>query len=142
MTDEFPEPTFPPGPSLEPPAEPRLRRSRTDRVFAGVCGGLGHYFRIDPVILRIVMVALIFAGVGLIAYLIAWIAIPEAAEGEPEAPIPARNQRATAVVLGTSLLAVGGLLLMRATMPWFHGPMFWPLVVIAGGAAIVATSRR
>ena len=55
-----------------------LRRSRTDRVFAGVCGGMGHYFRIDPIILRIVMVALIFAGVGLIAYLIAWIAIPKA----------------------------------------------------------------
>jgi phage shock protein C len=103
---------------------------------------MGHYFRIDPVILRIVMVALLFAGVGLIAYLIAWIAIPEAAEGEPEAPIPARNQPATAVVLGTSLLVVGGLLLMRATVPWFHGPMFWPLVVIAGGAVIVATSRR
>jgi phage shock protein C len=88
------------------------------------------------------MVALLFAGVGLIAYLIAWIAIPEAAEGEPEAPIPARNQRATAVVVGTSLLVVGGLLLMRATMPAFHGAMFWPLVVIAGGAVIVATSRR
>jgi hypothetical protein len=62
VTDEFPEPNFPAGPSLEPPAEPRLRRSRTDRVFAGVCGGMGHYFRIDPIILRIVMVALIFAG--------------------------------------------------------------------------------
>lgn len=128
MTDEFPEPNFPPGPSLEPPAEPRLRRSRTDRVFAGVCGGMGHYFRIDPIILRIVMVALIFAGVGLIAYLIAWIAIPEAAEGEPEAPIPARNQRATAVVLGTSLLAVGGLLLMRD-----HAVVSRPHVLAIGG---------
>ena len=56
--------------------------------------------------------------------------------------MPARNQRATAVVLGTSLLVVGALLLMRATLPWFHGPMFWPLVVIAGGAVIVAKSRR
>ena len=134
MTDQFPEPTFP-GPSPEPPAEPRLRRSRTDRVFAGVCGGLGHYFRIDPIILRIVMVALIFAGVGLIAYLIAWIAIPEAAEGEPEAPIPARNQRATAVVLGTSLLAVGVLLLMRATVP------AQPNSASSGWATITITRR-
>lgn len=41
-----------------------LRRSRQDKVLAGVCGGLGRYLGIDPVILRVLMVVLIFAGVG------------------------------------------------------------------------------
>lgn len=55
----------------------RLWRSRDNRVIAGVCGGLGEYFNIDPVILRIVWVLLIFgAGTGLLAYLIAWLVIP------------------------------------------------------------------
>jgi len=56
----------------------RLYRSRSDRKIAGVCGGLGSYFSLDPVIFRIVWVILILgAGVGLIAYLIAWLIIPQ-----------------------------------------------------------------
>jgi phage shock protein PspC (stress-responsive transcriptional regulator) len=55
----------------------RLFRSRTDRKIAGVCGGLGAYFDIDPVIIRIIWVALVLgAGVGLIAYVIFWIVVP------------------------------------------------------------------
>lgn len=56
----------------------RLYRSRSDRKIAGVCGGVAHYFGIDPVIPRIVWVALIFgAGAGLFAYVICWIVIPQ-----------------------------------------------------------------
>lgn len=56
----------------------RLYRSRTNRKVAGVCGGLGEYFNIDPTIIRIIWVALILgAGTGLIAYLIFWIVVPE-----------------------------------------------------------------
>lgn len=59
-------------------APKRLYRSRTDRKIAGVCGGLGKYFNMDPVIFRIVWVALALgAGVGIIAYLIFWLAVPE-----------------------------------------------------------------
>ena len=55
----------------------RLYRSRTNRKIAGVCGGLGAYFNIDPVFIRIVWVVLILgAGVGLLAYLICWLVIP------------------------------------------------------------------
>ena len=57
----------------------RLYRSPDSRVIAGVCGGLGAYFRIDPVILRILFVLLFFVnGVGLLAYIILWIAVPKA----------------------------------------------------------------
>ena len=68
----------------------RLYRSRTDKKIAGVCGGLAHYFGIDPVIPRIIWVVLIFgAGVGLLAYLICWIVIPmepETASGTTGTP--------------------------------------------------------
>ena len=56
----------------------RLYRSRTDRKIAGVCGGLGAYFQVDPVIFRIVWVVLALAGgLGLLAYLVAWFIIPQ-----------------------------------------------------------------
>ncbi len=55
----------------------RLYRSRTDKKIAGVCGGLAHYFGWDPVIPRIVFVALFLgAGTGLLAYVVCWIVIP------------------------------------------------------------------
>ncbi|MEI6681177.1 MAG: PspC domain-containing protein [Bacteroidota bacterium] len=55
----------------------RLFRSRKDRVIGGVCGGLGNYFNLDPVIIRVATVALFFAGfIGLLGYIIAWIIVP------------------------------------------------------------------
>jgi phage shock protein PspC (stress-responsive transcriptional regulator) len=62
---------------LAPPR--RLTRSTTDRMIAGVCGGLGEYTGIDPVIFRVVFaVATIMGGAGLIAYIVAWLVMPEA----------------------------------------------------------------
>jgi phage shock protein PspC (stress-responsive transcriptional regulator) len=56
----------------------KLYRSRSDRMIAGVCGGLGEYLSVDPVWLRLFFVLLLFAtGAGLWAYLILWIIIPE-----------------------------------------------------------------
>ncbi len=56
----------------------RLYRSRTDCKFAGVCGGLGEYYDVDPTLIRIITVILFFAhGIGLLAYIIAWIAMPK-----------------------------------------------------------------
>jgi len=55
----------------------RLYRSNTDKVIGGVCGGLGEYLEIDPVILRIIWAVLGFAGIGIIAYIISWIVIPK-----------------------------------------------------------------
>lgn len=57
--------------------EKRLYRSRTDRVLWGVCGGLAKYFDIDPTIVRVVAVLLIFAnGLGILAYIIMAIIVP------------------------------------------------------------------
>src|SRR4051794_17395926 len=63
-----------------PPAAPprrRLQCSRSDRVVAGVCGGLGDYFDVDPVIFRIAFVVLAFVGgAGFLLYPAAWLLIP------------------------------------------------------------------
>jgi phage shock protein C len=56
----------------------RLMRSRSDRMIAGVCGGLGHYFGVDPVIVRLIfLVSTILAIVPLILYPILWLIMPE-----------------------------------------------------------------
>lgn len=57
--------------------EKRLYRSRNDRMIWGVCGGLAHYFAIDPTIVRIIFVLLLFAnGAGILAYIVLAIVVP------------------------------------------------------------------
>jgi phage shock protein C len=56
----------------------RLYRSKRDRILGGVCAGLGNYLNLDPVLIRVGWVVAFFAaGIGFLAYLIAWIIIPE-----------------------------------------------------------------
>lgn len=56
----------------------RLYKSTTNRVLCGVCGGIGEYFNVDPTIIRLLFILLLFgAGSGLLAYIIAAIIIPE-----------------------------------------------------------------
>ena len=57
---------------------PRLMRDMRDRKIAGVCSGLARYLSLDVALVRIVMLTLaIGMGVGFIAYIIAWIAMPK-----------------------------------------------------------------
>ena len=54
-----------------------LRRSKTDKKWAGVCGGLAAYFGISSSIVRLLLILFTLAGgAGFIAYLIAWLIIP------------------------------------------------------------------
>jgi len=56
----------------------RLYRSKKDRIIGGVCAGIGEYSNLDPVIVRLLWVIATFIfGAGLLAYLVAWIIIPE-----------------------------------------------------------------
>jgi len=58
--------------------EKRLYLSDTDRKIGGVCGGLGEYFGVDPTLIRLIWILLIFVGgTGLLAYFIAWAIIPQ-----------------------------------------------------------------
>ncbi|MEK6954199.1 MAG: PspC domain-containing protein [Candidatus Micrarchaeota archaeon] len=60
----------------------RLYRSRKDRILGGVCGGMGKYFGVDPVLVRLLFVLLAFgAGSGILLYLVAWLIVPEDPKG-------------------------------------------------------------
>ncbi len=61
--------------------EKRLYKSKTNKKVAGVCGGIGEYFNIDPTLVRLGFVALSFlAGGGLLVYIVAAIIIPDKAD--------------------------------------------------------------
>ena len=54
----------------------RLHRNKKDGKIAGICSGIGDYFDIDPVIVRLLFLLALFLGGGLIVYIIAWIIVP------------------------------------------------------------------
>ncbi len=57
-----------------------LRKSATNKTICGVCGGIGEYFKVDPTLIRLlwVIVSCFSAGLGIIAYFIAAVIIPDA----------------------------------------------------------------
>lgn len=57
----------------------KLYRSRTDRMIAGICGGLGEMFSFDPTLVRLIfaLVAVFTLGTAVLVYLLGWIIIPE-----------------------------------------------------------------
>lgn len=81
--DFMEEETSPPGSSRKKSttyqSTKKLYRDPDNRVLGGVCGGLGAYFNIDPLVFRILFILIFFGmGSGLIIYIILWIVIPEA----------------------------------------------------------------
>ncbi len=107
-TEEAPTRELPPGESTaEQGAEGsprRFLRSRDDRVVAGVAGGLGRYFDIDPVIIRIAFaVSILFGGLGLIAYIAAVLFVPS--DDGTGVPVSSGRGRGVLQVLGIIALA-------------------------------------
>ena len=57
--------------------EKKLRRSSSEKVIAGVCGGIGAYLGIDPVVVRIALVLFtLCGGAGVLVYLVCWLCMP------------------------------------------------------------------
>ena len=104
----------------------RLRRSTTDRKIAGVAGGLGRHLNIDPTILRVIFVVLVFfGGAGLLLYGAAWLLIPE--EGSDDATISTSPSTRNTVLIVVGVLAA--LLLIGDSWGGFGFP--WPLALVA-----------
>lgn len=83
--------------------QPRLRRSATESMVAGVCGGLAEYFNIDPVIVRLIFVVVtLTSGLGLPAYLILWVVMPRAPSTGAQQPSDRRVRRAGQAARETS----------------------------------------
>jgi phage shock protein C len=112
-----------------------LTRSRRNRVFAGVCGGLADYLGWDAVLVRVAYVALTllsFGGVGILLYLFAWMVVPLEGEQTAISAEQAQPRSPARAVVGILLLVVGALALLESFMPWF-----WHLLSLHLIAAIV-----
>jgi phage shock protein PspC (stress-responsive transcriptional regulator) len=104
----------------------RLRRSRADRKLAGVAGGLGRHLDIDPLILRVAFVVLVFfGGAGLIVYAACWLLVPE--DGSDRAAIHLDERSRTFVLIGAGAIAA----LAMIGDSWGGGWFPWPLAVVA-----------
>jgi phage shock protein PspC (stress-responsive transcriptional regulator) len=117
--------------SQRPPSPPRvLRRSRTNRVGAGVAAGLGDYFGFDPVLFRVLFAtAAFFGGAGIVAYVLAWAVIPE--EGTERAPIDGWIARLRRRRVPVWLVAVAaGLVLWLLAFSWWVPHFFLPVVAV------------
>jgi phage shock protein C len=79
--------TAAPGPGVANCSHKRLMRSSIDKKIAGVCGGLGAYFDVDPMIIRLCwLLAVFLGGTGLLAYVVLWIVLPLAPAETAVAP--------------------------------------------------------
>lgn len=135
-------------------------RSVTNRRIAGVAGGIAEYFGVDPTPIRLLwLLALFLGGSGFLAYIIAWIVIPEAPlsetsqlrplnsmEAVPERP---RNsdwagsqQRNIFMYIGILLILLGGIFLLKVLLPWNITPYTWALFFIVLGVLLLIPHRK
>ncbi len=115
-----------------------LRRSSTDRVIAGVCGGLGRYTGLDPVIFRITLAVLaVFGGAGLLLYAMAWLLIPDdtATQSEAQRLVRGRGTVFTVFAFGIGILGV----IAVGAMVGHSWPGPFPAIILAAaiGALII-----
>ncbi len=130
-TDEqpTPPPSAPAGPRVsreEMKDLGRLRRSVTDRHVAGVAGGLARHLDVDVIIIRVALVVgVFFGGAGLIAYVGAWLLVPE--EGTDDQPLGLDVRSRSLALAGVGILA-----LLSAVGDWAGAFWFpWPLAIVA-----------
>lgn len=131
-----PAPQSPPQPTPAHHDLDRLRRSTSNRYVAGVAGGLGRHFNIDPTIIRVLLVVLtFFGGAGLLVYGACWLFVPE------------DNAEHAAIRVGSEprkilLLAAAGIAVLLALGDVFNGSdAGWPFVGVAVVVAIVLIVR-
>jgi phage shock protein C len=132
--------------------EPQLVRSESDKMVAGVCGGLAAYLGLDPTLVRLAFVLLLFAsGIGFPIYLVLWVIMPRGATaGESEAVVmqdnikemketvsAGANRLGQPVTVGIILIMLGFYFLFSQLgwMGWmgWMGHLVWPLLIIGVG---------
>jgi phage shock protein PspC (stress-responsive transcriptional regulator) len=102
----------------------RLKRSLVNRHIAGVCGGIAEYFNIDPLIVRLLWIVSFFIqGIGLFAYIAAWIIIPE--NRQQAAVSPAPKSQSSQYIWGIILILLGVFWLADKFDWYFLVPWRW-----------------
>ena len=139
----------------------RLYRSNANRMIAGVCGGIAEYLNVDPTLVRLGFVLLVFVnGVGILLYLVIAIVTPRAPAGVlPPTPsgIPLDLSwlgPAILLFVGLGLVAFGAAWAFDQVAPWFWGFrnfwyiirtlawFFWSALLIAVGLVIVVVALK
>ncbi len=145
----------------------KLFRSQTNRMVAGVCGGLGEYLSIDPIFIRLFFVLLTLGqGAGVLIYLILWFVLPSedvvdadgsagdhiqqgATEFADRARQMGQELRDSAMssnpqgrlFVGLILVLVGGIFLLRnlniVWLQWLNFGVLWPFLLILGGLILL-----
>ncbi len=123
----------------------KLYRSKKNRIIGGVCGGLAEYFKIDPLIIRLIFVAMIFAdGVAIIIYIILMIAVPEEPIDTAEVIDKNENRPSSWLtdkknIFAFILILIGTVLLLKQLLPmtWLNGHIFWSVVIILVGLFLI-----
>lgn len=122
----------------------RLERSRTDKVVAGVSGGLGRYFDLTPTVFRLGFVVLtLLGGAGILVYLAAALVMPKEGEDRSTAEEILANRRehpARLVALGLLAVAILSLLARASTWPTAGGA--WFLIIVAALIFLWTSKKR
>lgn len=137
--------------------EKRLYKSRENRALCGVCGGIGEYFDIDPVIIRLLVVVFtLCGGAGLIGYIIAAIIIPErdkltgsnaynetyggqeTSEDGISGDYPVKKSgRSGTLTLGIIMIALAAFIVLRSFVPWIPGEAVAAVILICAGVYFI-----
>lgn len=118
---------------------PALRRDPAQGIAAGVCLGLARRLGVDPLAVRLAfVVAAAAGGLGIVAYVIAWAAIPAPAG----AAVPGARRARAQVAAGGGLLMLALLLSLRELGLWFSDALVWPVVLAAVGGGLLWRQSR
>jgi phage shock protein PspC (stress-responsive transcriptional regulator) len=106
-------------------------------MLGGVAAGIAATYGFDVVLVRVLWVIAAFIGIGVPAYVVAWIAIP-ADDGTGGGPVPARS-REVSLAIGLGLVALGVTIAFGRAWPVGRhlGSIAWPLFLVAGGLAVL-----
>jgi phage shock protein PspC (stress-responsive transcriptional regulator) len=130
--------------TVEQPTVRRLERSRSDRMLAGVSGGLARYFDMHPAFFRVGFVVLtLIGGAGIVIYLAAALVIPdEGREDSIAAEVLKQRHDRVWPLIGLGLVAVAAFVLLSRATFWPHGDAAWVLLLLAGGIILWLTRRE
>lgn len=141
----------------------KLYRSKKEKMVAGVAGGLGQYFDVDPVLIRVLFVITVFmSGTGVIAYILLWIITPvepslayemtssasdenPSAENVTDAHFTEEKVKDTSkkrLFAGVALILIGMIFLANNIIPNFDFIDILPLILIGLGASILLSNER
>lgn len=110
-------------------------------MVAGVAGGMAEYMDVDPAWIRIAWLALLVLGAGVILYIVAWIAIPEAERGSVAPTRERTGGDSGRIIIGSLLILIGGSMLAKRYLPWMQD-LIMPAVLIGVGVGVVVYSLK